>query len=411
MRKLLLSSCLTAATVFSMGAIAQSQPPANDGNDRLPAPLQLPIDIGYTYFPSSAANEFRLAEAGVTGGPDITCSGVSMDGTFSAMTGAVRSLTGQLQENALGLSINYLIYSSPSLYALITNMKESFESSLNMANASCNMARSLGKKNWDEESNKARVAQCLDREGGLSDQCLKGSEGTVYRVLEKKREWTAAIDSKIQEFNELTGGGCEALDSSEPTVMQMVFVRSPNQCGDLELASDLVGDRKLNEEDGESEPVAATKKISDVISEKAESSRGLIDAIVSAPTGEMTTTDAYKELTGRNTVSFSASQQRMLKALRAEDQLRYEAYRDRLATMMAINQLETTALRLKVGLQAGSSNSGGAELGESNRRFVQEQIEYLLSIAELERKKISNQQMEANLLDQGYRLLQQSRVN
>lgn len=413
MRKFIFTGLMFVGTAFSLPLSAQVAPEGNGttNSSRLSAPLQLPIDVGYTYFPTSADSDFRLTEASASGSAELTCSGVTLDGAISSMMNNVQSISGNLQNNAMGLALNYLIYSSPSLYSLVTNMKESFEMNLGASNLACNMARAAGKKNWDETSNEARVAQCLDKAGGLTQECLSGSEGTVYKFLDKKRQWSEDIQSAVDSADSFFDTDCETLNSDQPTLMKMVFARSPNRCKEIEIASDIFPDRKINETTGEMDPVAAKKTPTELISESALESRDLIDELVESRTEDMTNTDAYEKLANKGRIKLSYGQHRMLTQLKDEDPIRYEAYRDRLATLMAINEMETIALKLKVGLRSAAHTAGDVELGEDNKQFVLDQIEYILAVAELERKKITNQQQESDLLEQGYRLLEQSRVN
>lgn len=412
MKKLILAGLIATGPSLFMQAHAQDPGLPDPGQTaNTPAPLQLPIDAGYTYFPSSSNGEFQLAEASAGGSADLTCSGVTLDGAMSSMLGNVQAVAGNLQNNAMGLGMNYLIYSSPSLYSLITNMKESFEMNLGASNLACSMARTAAKKNWDETSNEARVAQCLDESGGLSQECLSGSDGAVYTFLDKQREWSDSIQSAVDSADRFMASDCDALNSSEPTLLKMVFVRSPNQCSDLEVASQIFPDRKINAETGDMDPIAPQKTPTDLIAESATESRDLIDELVESRTEEMTDKEAYEKLAEKGSLKLSYGQHRMLTQLKSEDEIRYEAYRDRLATLMAINEMETLALKLKVGLRSGAHTAGDVELGEDNKQFVLDQIEYILAVAELERKKITNQQQEADLLNEGYRLLEQSRVN
>lgn len=193
--------------------------------------------------------------------------------------------------------------------------------------------------------------------------------------------------------------------------MQIVFSRSPNQCPDLDIAQKLLGDQGINDETGEPEPISPEADPSEVVADLATESKDLLEALLGIGSTTISKQDAAKRLAQRSNVSMSLAQQRMLQQLNREDPARYEEYVKRFSSMMAINTLETMALKLEVGLLNGASNVGTVNLAEGNVEFVERQIKWMKSFAALERKKLENQQAEAEMLSQGFKLLEQSRQN
>lgn len=412
MNKFTVITGVLAMMSFSGVAIAQdsgSSPTGGSGIQR--APLQLPIDVGYTYFPSSNQSDFRAAGVSGDAGADLTCSGVTMDGAFQSMVGDFEALTGSLVGNAPGFLVNYLIYSSPSLYSLIQNMKEGVDFNLGAANATCNAIRSQAKKNWDENAQVTKQDECMNREGGASSNCISGDIGPIDFIVNKKLAWSETIQEYQNELNEVFSTECEGLDPDNPTVMQIVFSRSPNQCPDLDIAQKLLGDQGINDETGLPEPIAPEADPSEVVADLAEESKGLLEALLGIGNSAISQEEASRRLAQRSNITMSLSQQRMLRQLEREDPARYEEYVKRLSSMMAINTLETMALKLEVGLLNGALNVGAVDLAEGNVEFVERQIKWMKSFAALERKKLENQQAEADMLSQGFKLLEQSRLN
>lgn len=402
---------LSASSISFAQEPGSSQDNGGDSNGIQRAPMQLPIDIGYTYFPSSTQSDFRAVGASAGGGADLTCSGVTMDGAFQSMVGDFESLTGSLVGNAPGFLVNYLIYSSPSLYSLIQNMKEGVDFNLGAANATCNAIRSQAKKNWDENAQVTKQDECMNREGGASSNCISGDLGPIDFIVNKKLEWSETIQEYQDQLNDLFSTECEGLDPDNPTVMQIVFSRSPNQCPDLDVAQRLLGDQGINDETGEPEPIPPEADPSEVVADLATESRDLIEALLGIADNGISKEEATRRLSERSNVSMSLAQQRMLQQLNREDPARYDEYVKRFSSMMAINSLETMALKLEVGLLNGAANVGTVNLAEGNVEFVERQIKWMKSFAALERKKLENQQAEAEMLSQGFKLLEQSRLN
>lgn len=412
-----LTAIASTLALLSVSSISFAQEPGSsqdnggDSNGIQRAPMQLPIDIGYTYFPSSTQSDFRAVGASAGGGADLTCSGVTMDGAFESMVGDFESLTGSLVGNAPGFLVNYLIYSSPSLYSLIQNMKEGVDFNLGAANATCNAIRSQAKKNWDENAQVTKQDECMNREGGASSNCISGDLGPIDFIVNKKLEWSETIQEYQDQLNDLFSTECEGLDPDNPTVMQIVFSRSPNQCPDLDVAQRLLGDQGINDETGEPEPIPPEADPSEVVADLATESRDLIEALLGIADNGISKEEATRRLSERSNVSMSLAQQRMLRQLNREDPARYDEYVKRFSSMMAINSLETMALKLEVGLLNGAANVGTVNLAEGNVEFVERQIKWMKSFAALERKKLENQQAEAEMLSQGFKLLEQSRLN
>lgn len=402
---------LSASSISFAQEPGSSQDNGGESNGIQRAPMQLPIDIGYTYFPSSTQSDFRAVGASAGGGADLTCSGVTMDGAFQSMVGDFESLTGSLVGNAPGFLVNYLIYSSPSLYSLIQNMKEGVDFNLGAANATCNAIRSQAKKNWDENAQVTKQDECMNREGGASSNCISGDLGPIDFIVNKKLEWSETIQEYQDQLNDLFSTECEGLDPDNPTVMQIVFSRSPNQCPDLDVAQRLLGDQGINDETGEPEPIPPEADPSEVVADLATESRDLIEALLGIADNGISKEEATRRLSERSNVSMSLAQQRMLQQLNREDPARYDEYVKRFSSMMAINSLETMALKLEVGLLNGAANVGTVNLAEGNVEFVERQIKWMKSFAALERKKLENQQAEAEMLSQGFKLLEQSRLN
>lgn len=400
-----------ALVATGLAMIMSSTSAQVSGPNKFAPPLQLPIDAAYTYFPTSDWGDFRAMSGQVGGGADLTCSGVTMQGSIETMIANYTAMAGQLVSNAPGIAVNYLAYSSPTTYALIQNLKESFEMNLNGSNMACQLARSTAQKNWDEKPEQARAVECMEQNGGLTAECVGSVEGPVGKFLEKKQEWSSTIDDAISDVNSFFSTDCEVLNSDQPTLVSYTLARGPNKCKDIEMAKKLLVDMEINAEEGGMKPIAPDESFSDVVQETAEEYKERIDEIVSTPTDSLVESEAYQELIADNRIALSYSQHRLLTQIKEEDPLGYEAYSKRLATLMAVNELEGVARKIEAGLRQGAFNSDDAVIGQSNKEHMLDQASILRELAQAEREKMEAQQREAEFIQSGFKMLEQSRTN
>lgn len=407
-----LSVVLAIALTSFVSTTAAQETEQETAQGSLPAPLQLPIDVAYTYFPTSDMADYRMMGAEVGGGADLTCSGVTIQGSMESMIANFTAISGQLASNAPGIAINYLIYSSPSLYALIQNLKESFEMNLNGSNMACQMARSVGKNQWADNPEQVRSVECMEKNGGLSPECVGAINGPIEKFVATKTLWKKGIDAAIEKAEGFLSTDCEALkDEDQPTLLSYVLSRGPNQCKDIELAKDLYIDQTINSDEGRMSPVAPDKTFSEVMAEQTNKQKEILDQLVAESSEDLVDSEAYQEMRENGRLSLTYPQHRLLQQIKNEDPLAYEAYSKRLATLMAINEMEGVARKIETGIRQGTYNSDSGDIGKSNQELMLQQSSVLRDLVAVEREKLEAQQQEAEMIKSGYRILEQSRVN
>lgn len=398
------------SSYLSIGLIALSchtQAAAGDDSTGLNNPiLQLPIDAAFTYFPTSDQADYKLMSGKAGGSANLTCSGVSLQGSLESMIANYQAMAGQTVANAPAIAINYLAYSRPTMYALVQNLKESFEMNLGASNTACQIARSAGKKNWSDNPDQQRAEDCFNENGGLAPSCVGTKpEQYVSSFLDKKREWSDRIQEAIDGMNDFLSTDCESLDAEEPTLLSYVLAKGPNQCKDVSSAKDILIDLSIDPEKGEMTPIPPEKTFTAELKDRAVNYKDLLTTIAGEDTASLDQSAAFQDLSETNRVRFSYSDQRLLQQMKQQDPRKFEVFVQRMASLYAINDLEDLAYRLKIGLRQGALNSNSAEIGNSNAEHIRKQADDLLEYTASQRKRLENQQMEADFLRQGYKIL------
>ncbi len=127
--------------------------------------------------PVSGYQQVELIGGGFSTGLNVGCEGVGLPNIASKLSSQLNGLLGNLEELALGIAINQLIFSNPTLYELIQDMKESLQFNLKLNVASCQSLRALADKHREAVS-KAQD-KCLT-DGNDAEYCNDGNNIKSY---------------------------------------------------------------------------------------------------------------------------------------------------------------------------------------------------------------------------------------
>lgn len=372
-------------------------------------PLSLPIQAAYTYIPTSENADYRLVTSSAAAGVDFGCQGVTMDGSLQATLDNFQQIASGLPAQAPALALNYLIYSSPSLYALVQNLKEAVDFNLNGANLACNTARTLGKQAWADDPAAVAQDECISQNGGLSDKCVSLVNPTVNSFIDKKNEWSTAVEDAVGSVETFMGSSCPALDSDQPTLMMLVLGRGSGRCEDITTARRVLIDMEINPEAADFKRISPVQSLSEFTVETNAGYSETIDTIVEQPTETFHTLEPYQSsIKGEHRAEISLSQHRMLKQMKAKAPRSYDAYIAKLAMFYTANDLEDLADRIEVGLNQGNANSELALLPGEETAKVLAQVEGLRDYSGALKRRLERQTAEAQFLDEGYRILMQA---
>lgn len=388
-----------------------------------PTLVDLPIEGAFSYFPTTDMGDFTIAEARAGFGLNLGCAGVTIDGSMDAMVNQFKSMGKQFLANAPMIGVNYLVYSQPSLYALIQNLKESTEFMLDMTNFTCQSARQLAQDKWQDSIGSQAAAECAASNGAATAACSNGDslvdKANKY-ISNKKKQWRTEVEKakKLMAKASLkdalgnvikSGDSCDALDPENVTANDVTLALSGLGCADIELAKKLLPDAKLPdkvEKTGTTEPIPAKLTVEKALADESIRVGRALDIIAKRDDSELAAQQAYATLAeaGANT-DLTLKQISMLRAVnRDADSITYQAYLSQVSVLMARNRLSNIVDRLEIGLLTGKLNKDSSTLGEDLEDQTRDKIRLLKAQIDTIDRMIAGQQKELELLSQAGRL-------
>lgn len=154
----------------------------------------------YSYFPEVNGYAFDLFSGRISVGIEVGCNGISIDSLVDSLSGQFEYIIDYYTRNALGLAINYLIYSRPTLAALIDKLKAAFEYNLDHALWTCDKAKAMGAKKIKENTDNAAYNECLKDHPGNQGACLGESSAFGASLNSVFNRADAAISSTLSRF-------------------------------------------------------------------------------------------------------------------------------------------------------------------------------------------------------------------
>lgn len=116
-------------------------------------------DIGSGRYPAASGRNFTVIRGGVGSGINIGCAGADLENILSGYFNLdFKSVMDYIKANAAGMALTYLIYSNPTLYSLLQDLKKAGDFALNLNMLSCGQIRGMA----DNARNKAIAARALD---------------------------------------------------------------------------------------------------------------------------------------------------------------------------------------------------------------------------------------------------------
>jgi len=391
-----------------------------DANAMSPMLVDLPIEGAFSYFPSTDAGDFTLAEAYGDLGVNLGCNGVTLDGSIDAMINQYSSIARQFVANAPMIAVNYLVYSQPSLYSLIQNLKESTEFMLDVTSFTCQGARQLAMSNWEDSLGEKAAAECISSNGAATAACSDG-DSLVDRanrlVTERKKQWAKKVADAKEALSKASvrdamgnlvksGESCDALndDDEEVTANDLTLALSGLGCSDIELAKSLLPDTVIESdvEKGAKRQVPASLTVEKALADESIKVAKALDQLADKNTSDARSRAAYETLAeaGANS-DLTLKQIAMLKTVKDEaDDVTYQAYLTQVAVVMSRNRLSNIVDRLEIGLLNGMLNKDQATLGTDIEEQTKDKIRLLKAQIDTIDRMIAGQQRELELLNQ-----------
>jgi hypothetical protein len=150
------------------------------------------LGIGSGIYPTASGRNFSVVKGGAGTGLDVGCSGVDLENLLRSYFNVdFKSLGAYISANAAGFALTYLIYSNPTLYSLLQDLKRAGDFALNANMLTCNQVRSMG----DKARNRAITAKAMDK--CAAEQGPNGCQDGSVLAEEYKRK---AVDEYEREL-------------------------------------------------------------------------------------------------------------------------------------------------------------------------------------------------------------------
>ena len=170
---------LLAVAVVLAGVSAPRDAHAIPPTDAMRSPLA--GALGTFIYPPVEASTFTVASGEYGFAVNLGCAGVDISQVMalgSYLKDYLRMLSN-LKSMALGLAVNYLIMSFPTLYNLIQNMRVNVEWGFDLVNLNCQTVRSLAAKKRQERILRRAQDLCIQDKGSDSE-CNNGAKLVPY---------------------------------------------------------------------------------------------------------------------------------------------------------------------------------------------------------------------------------------
>jgi hypothetical protein len=123
---------------------------------------------GNQRLPSLSSEKFKAVEFKGKAGFSLGCDGIGITNMFSEVQDNLELIFDNFSSNAMGLAMNMLIYSQPTLYQLLENLNISFRDALKMNITTCQGIRELADGRMKPIISKAK------------DKCIVGGHTKAY---------------------------------------------------------------------------------------------------------------------------------------------------------------------------------------------------------------------------------------
>lgn len=149
-----------------------------------------------SYVPQVGDQEFEMFRLESESTVELPCSGIPQYGAVTNVGGEISRVFSYLQNNALGLAVNYLVYRNPTLYSLLQNMNQKHSFLTQQMMSSCGDVREMANDNREQfgsrmkEFEMAAIQDCLN-DGKTAEHCsLGGNLAAGTRNAQRDRQRT-----------------------------------------------------------------------------------------------------------------------------------------------------------------------------------------------------------------------------
>ncbi|MBO9471732.1 hypothetical protein J7355_16700 [Endozoicomonas sp. G2_2] len=145
-----------------------------------------------TYIPKLGDREFDMARVGAESNFKLGCSGIPQYGAVANVGAEVERVFDYLQQNALGLAVNYLVYRNPTLYSFLQNLNQKHSFLTQQMMASCSSVR-------ENATDQREGAQQAQYETQAMDTCLASGKTAEFCSLGSNIESDARQAQQLRQ--------------------------------------------------------------------------------------------------------------------------------------------------------------------------------------------------------------------
>lgn len=151
---------------------------------------------GSRYIPSTGRN-FTIIKGGGASGVDVGCANSDLQALLGGYFSVdFKSIMGYLQSNAGAFLLTWLIYSNPTLYSLLQDLKQAGDFALNANALNCSTIRKIADNSRNKAITKEALDECSNLPPSVRDeqmpQCIEKAVDRRKKRMETKQPGAGA---------------------------------------------------------------------------------------------------------------------------------------------------------------------------------------------------------------------------
>ena len=151
---------------------------------------------GSRYIPSTGRN-FTIIKGGGASGVDVGCANSDLQALLGGYFSVdFKSIMGYLQSNAGAFLLTWLIYSNPTLYSLLQDLKQAGDFALNANALNCSTIRKIADNSRTKAITKEALDECSNLPPSVRDeqmpQCIEKAVDRRKKRMETKQPGAGA---------------------------------------------------------------------------------------------------------------------------------------------------------------------------------------------------------------------------
>lgn len=188
----LLLTVLTCVPAMAVQEQDKAERPKVEAN---PSPRVLGTG-GSRYIPSTGRN-FTIIKGGGASGVDVGCANSDLQALLGGYFSVdFKSIMGYLQSNAGAFLLTWLIYSNPTLYSLLQDLKQAGDFALNANALNCSTIRKIADNSRNKAITKEALDECSNLPPSVRDeqmpQCIEKAVDRRKKRMETKQPGAGA---------------------------------------------------------------------------------------------------------------------------------------------------------------------------------------------------------------------------